>query len=332
ITLPALFGASLYLALWFLGIVALNAVATWLLVRAARPTGSMRAAWWWMLTLLLLSPVALLRLEGVTAPLVVIALTLISRRPIVASVILTAATWIKVWPAAVLFAAVGALARRKTIIAAAAIFSAGVVGAVWALGGLAYIGGFISVQGDRALQLEAPVSTPWLWMAITHSRGSYIYQNEVTVTREVTGPGDGAAIAIMIPLLAIAVVAIMALIVWARRRGAEPERLLLVGSLAIATACIVFNKVASPQYMLWLTPIVAIGLLSSWQRWRTPAVLLAVISLLTTLVFPVLYLALVALNPFVAALLTLRNALLVAVLIWCVRELVRANGNRPQAV
>ena len=54
------------------------------LFRAITPA---RMAW-------LHSPRALLRLAGLTAPLVITALVLLARRPVVAAALLTAATWI----------------------------------------------------------------------------------------------------------------------------------------------------------------------------------------------------------------------------------------------
>ncbi len=88
-------------------------------------------------------------------------------RPWIASVLLAIATWIKVWPAALLAAAIIARAAPdRGASAGALIVSVAVIWAVVALGGGAHVFGFVSDQTDRGLQLEAPVSTFYLWRAV----------------------------------------------------------------------------------------------------------------------------------------------------------------------
>ncbi|KQO10111.1 hypothetical protein ASF06_07835 [Agreia sp. Leaf244] len=327
-------GPQLYQLLWFVLIASLNAASIVVLSNRGRSRRGVLASWWWLGILTLLSPVALLRLEGITAPLVIIALVLIARRPIVASVLLALATWIKVWPAAIFLAIIGAFPRRRIAVATGAVFSVGVAAIVWAFGGLHYLLGFAQMQTARGLQLEAPVTTPWLWLAILNRPGSHIINNTEIATREVVGPYDHIAISLMTPAMALAVVGVLALVVWAKHRGAQTQRLLLVASLALATTVVVFNKVGSPQYMLWLAPIIAVGITHGWRAWRTPALLMVAISVLTTFVFPILYMPLIAGDPGVALLLTARNVLLVVLLGWAVRELVslgaRAAGAEPR--
>ena len=351
VVLPDILGAFLYQLLWLVLLTAADFAALWVLTDRGRRVEAYPAAWWYLLIFLLLSPVAALRLEGFTAPLVVIALTLLARRPAVSSALLTLAAWIKVWPAAVLLAVVAASTRRSLIAAAAALSTLTVVIAVWMAGGLEHVLSFVTAQNDRALQLEAPLTTPWLWMAILHVRGTAVYQNAAIATREVIGPGSGLAAQVSTPLMFAAIAGLVALVVWARKRvagaavsgrmspgvpapepaGAAEQQLVLVSALALTTAFIVFNKVGSPQYMLWLTPIVTVGLVAHPNRWRAPAVLLGVIAALTTLVFPIFYRQLADLNPAVALGLAARNVLLVVVLGWAVRELVRI-GRGPAPV
>jgi hypothetical protein len=321
IVAAALAGPALYQLLWFLMTTALNAASVYTLATGGTRRRGYRAAWWWMLVLLIMSPVALLRLEGITAPMVVIGLTLIARRPAVASLILSAATWIKVWPAALILTLVVACRKRWTVLITGVGFSIAVVILVSALGGIQFITGFVSTQSDRGLQLEAPVTTPWLWMSVLGVPGSYIWQNMNLNTEEVSGPGDTIAAAVTDPAMLIAVVVILTLILVALRRGAAETGLLLVGSLALVTALVVFNKVGSPQYMLWIAPVIALGIRDGWREWKTPAILMVVIAGLTTAVFPILYLPLVAGNPGAAAILTTRNALVIVMLGWAAGRL-----------
>jgi hypothetical protein len=107
-----------------------------------------------------------------------------------------------------------------------------------------------------------------------------------------------------------------------RDRGDEFGTVLL-GALTLTLAFVVFNKVGSPQYLLWIVPIVAVGYASRPEAFRTPAVLTAWASGLTTLVFPLLYRPLIELNPVAVIVLGARNALLVALFCWCTVRLVR---------
>ena len=323
IVFAALGGPFLYQLLWFLLTTALNAVAVGALTDWGRNVKAYKAAWWWLAFSFVLSPVGLLRLEGITAPLVIVALMLVARRPVVASAILAIATWIKVWPAAVVMAVVVASRRRITVILTGLAVSAAFVVFVWAAGGIRFVAGFITMQSDRALQLEAPVTTPWVWLAAFGHDGTYIYQNYTIATREVAGPGTHIAAAAMTPLMFIAVAIVLVLMLVANRRVSDKTDLMLVGALALSSAFVVFNKVGSPQYMLWIAPVVAVGVAHNWRRWRTPAYVLLVIGVLTTLIFPVFYLPLVDGDPFSVVLLTARNALLVVVFGWSVRAIWR---------
>jgi hypothetical protein len=322
ITIAEIAGPVFYQFVWFAMTAVLNAASVYFLLRAA-PAGRNRyvGAWWWMLFLLILSPVALLRLEGIAAPLVIIGLSVLARRPFVASIILTAATWIKVWPVAILLAILATGRRWFTIVAGGALVTAVIVVTVYALGGIQYIASFVALQSDRGLQLEAPISTAWVWMSDLGIGRAFIWQDLIINTEQVSGPGDQVAAAIMDPAMLLAVCSIVALIVWARHRGVAATQLVLFGSLALVTALVVFNKVGSPQYTLWIAPIVAVGVCTSWAAWRTPAILMLAIGFITTLIFPVLYMPLENGNLAAAALLTARNLLLVVLLIWAVREL-----------
>jgi hypothetical protein len=324
-------GPLLYQLLWFLMTAALNAGTVGILTDWGRAKGGYPAAWFWLLVTLLLSPVGLLRLEGLTAPLVIMGLVLLARRPVVATALLTIATWIKVWPAAVVLAIVATNRRRLRVIVTGAVLSGSVAVAVWLAGGLDHLTGFVTEQTDRALQLEAPVTTPWVWLAAIGHNGTAIYQNHDIATREVSGPGAGAAAAAMTPLMFLVLAGIFILMLVALRRRRDPAPLMLLGSLALVTTFVVLNKVGSPQYLLWIVPVVTVGILHDRAAWRVPAYLAVVISLLTTLVFPVFYLPLVRGDAGAVLLLTLRNGLLVVLLCWSVAALWRMAVPGPRA-
>lgn len=330
--LATLAGPGSFQLVWFVMTATLNAVSVSCLVQAALPGRRRYAgAQLWMLILLITSPVALLRLEGLAAPLAIIGLTLLARRPFAASVVLSAATWIKVWPAAILMAIVASSRRWFIVVLGALTVTAGVVLAVSVLGGFRFLASFITMQSDRTLQVEAPISTAWLWMSDLRIGNAFIWQDTTLNTEEVTGPGSDTAALVMTPLMMVAVASILVLIVVARRRAVPAGTLIVNGSLALSTALVVFNKVGSPQYVLWIAPVVAFGFATAGAAWRTPAILTLAIATLTTFVFPVFYMPLLDGDMAAASLLTARNALVIGLFAWAVRRLALL-GRAPRSV
>ena len=322
LVIAGLGGHASYLLIWLCMITAVNIASFAVLIGWRTSPQRMLAAWWWLAIIFVLSPVELLRLEGITAPLVVIALVILSRLPIVAGLVLTIATWIKVWPVAILLALISTSRRWLTYAATAVVTSAIIVGTLLTLGGGPNLLGFITAQSTRSIQLEAPIATPWVWMSIVSPHDFYRFNDPDLLTWEVAGPGAGLVAKLMTPLMALAVVAIVVLLFRARKRGVPSQDALLTGSLALVSAMIVFNKVGSPQYMLWLAPIVVVGLALDRNRWRIPANLMMVISIATTLIFPIFYMPLVNGSRFAALLLTSRNVFLVVLLGWAVMRLI----------
>ena len=331
IVLADVLGGSLYQLVWLLMLTVANALSLWLLTDRGRRTVDATAAWWWLLVLLLLSPVAFLRLEGFSAPLVVAGLVLLARHPRTAGVLLAVATWIKVWPAAVI-AAVGVTASRRTSVLWAGVGVTGVVaGVVVVAGGATHLDSFITMQADRRLQVEAPLATPWVWMAMLRVPGASVYENVALATREVMGPGDWWATNASTTLMFAVLLTIVGLLAIARfgvpggpRPVVDETDLVLRGALALTCTFVVLNKVGSPQYMLWIAPVVAVGLLLRPEEHRTPAVLTAWAAGLTTLVFPLLYRPLLDLHAVPVGVLGVRNLLVVLLFGWSVLRVVEA--------
>lgn len=320
ITLPYLAGSAAYLGLWFVMLLVLDGLAVYLITR----TGTKRAfsaAWWWMIAYFVLSPVSLLRLEGVAAPLVIIGLVLLAQRPAVASALIAAATWIKVWPVAVLMALFVARRDRFRIATVAVLVSILVVVAAFLTGGLSHISSFVTAQGDRSLQLEAPVTTIWLWMQAAGVPDIQNYQNWLIETREVVGPGTAQAAALMDPLMLVAVVVIVVLLaIRSYRKGATAD-VVLTGALAFASALIVFNKVGSPQYQLWIMPIIAVGILQGGRSWKIFGGIGIALAVLTTFIFPIAYGDLIDNKPDALLAITIRNLLVVVVMLGAIARL-----------
>jgi hypothetical protein len=313
-------GPGLYLLVWFLIITALNAVGLLYLTRGSRTVTGVAPAWWWLFFTVFMGYLSFARVEGITAPIVLIALLYVAERPVVAGVLLSIATWIKVWPAAVLVPIVIASHKRIQVVLAGAAVTAAVCLGTWLTGGLPHIMDFLTNQGERGMQLEATFSTPWVWLSVFHIAGSKMADNTAINSTEVYGPGAGMAAFLMQPLLILAALGAAILLVRALRRGAEREELFLEGALMMVTAFIVFNKVGSPQFIIWLAPVIIAGLTHDWERWKVPAALLMGIAMTTFVIYPLFYTPLIHAHPVMAAILTTRNVLLVVLLWWSVKR------------
>jgi hypothetical protein len=88
------------------------------------------------------------------------------------------------------------------------------------------------------------------------------------------------------------------------------------------------NKVGSPQFVAWLAAPVVLGLVFGPRRFAVPAALAATIAAFTQLIYPYWYGWLLAANPAFVFLLTVKSALLVALLAWSVRAVWRAGRVR----
>ncbi|MEO6827278.1 MAG: glycosyltransferase 87 family protein [Microbacteriaceae bacterium] len=312
---PLLAGEHGYVAGWLVLVLLFDAAAFAAVIHR-RTRRRVAAAWWWLGFLLLLGPIAVSRLDALSVALAVVGLVAVASRPHLATVLLTIATWIKVWPAAILAAMVVSMRHRWRIIGLAALASAAIAAIAVALGSGPNVFSFIGTQADRGLQIEAPISAAWMWAAGLHRPGNYIYYDQKILTFQVTGDGIGTAIAVMTPLLLLAVVAVLLTGIRAAAAGRSATDVLPTLSLALVTTTIAFNKVGSPQYVAWLAAPVIIGLILRGKEFRTPAILVAATAALTQIVYPVLYVYLLYADLAMITVLTLRNVLFFVILGW----------------
>lgn len=323
-----------YTLAWGLVVTAADAVAFAILVGDGRSRGRVVAAFFWLAALLALGGVGMFRLDGFTVPLAITGSLWLVGRPWLGSVLLAVATWIKVWPAALLAAAVIALRRRLAVVGGATVVSAAVVAGVLVAGGGAHLFGFVGDQTSRGLQIEAPVSTAYMLLAAGGLPGARVVYDEDLITFQVTGPGAEGLIAAMTPVLMIGMLALAALGAFKAWRGAGFASLFPSLALTLVLGFIVLNKVGSPQYMTWLIAPLVAGLAIDRRRWIGPAALALVTLALTQLIFPFWYDAILVLTPAAVGLLVVRNLLLVALFVWSVVRLarVRVRLRHPSSV
>lgn len=320
IMLPLLLGADNYVGGWLTLVLLVDAAAFALLIVGREPRRT-RAAWWWLGFLLLLGPIAVGRLDSLSAALAIVGLLWLTLHERVAVVVLTIATWIKVWPAAIVAAAVIALRSRWHIVLVGAVTSAVIVAVPLIFGAGWHVLSFITMQTGRGIQIEAPIATFWMWQAALGVPGSTVYYDTELLTFQVTGQGSVLAGSLMNPLLAVTVAVVALIGIRALHRGTPFTRILPELSLALVTAFIAFNKVGSPQYITWLAAPVIIGIVYQGRSFRTPAVLVLVTAALTQVIYPFLYDGLIDPNPAMVAVLTVRNAMYFVLLGWAVAAL-----------
>jgi len=321
------FGPELYASTWLTIVLVLDVAAFGFLTSWGRAPQRVAAAWWWVAFLAALGPIALARIDSITVPLAIIGVLLLARRPRAAALLLTIATWIKVWPAALIAAVVVASRRRGIMVAIGAVTSAVIVVIAVVFGSGSRVVSFITEQTGRGLQVEAPISTAWLWQAALGTPDTFVYYDTDILTFQVQGAGVDAAAAAMTPIMAVAALAVVVLGLIAVRRRTPTAELLPVLALALVTVLIACNKVGSPQFAMWLSVPVILGLVTNAAgrgiSFRVPAVLVLVIAALTHAVYPYLYGLLLGLVPVMLIVLTARNLLLFVLLGWAVSELVR---------
>ncbi|MEJ1156432.1 hypothetical protein [Microbacterium marmarense] len=303
---------------WALLVTLADALAFAVLLGNGRSRGRVTAAAFWLAFTLLLGPVGMYRLDAITVPLAIAGCLWLVGRPALASTLLAIATWMKVWPAALLATAVIVLRSRLTVIAGALVVTGATIIVIVLGGGSSFVFGFVAGQTERGLQLEAPVSAYYLWRAVAGIEGSFIFYDPTILTFQVTGPQVDTVIAVMTPLLVVAALAVAALGAFKAWRGAGFAALFAPLALALVLTFWAVNKVGSPQFLTWIIAPIALGLVINRQRWFGIAITALVAAALTQIVYPLLYDKLLTAAPIAAAALTARNALMIALLVWSV--------------
>ena len=315
-----------YLQSWMLLATLLNLVAVGQLVRWGRRTQAFAAAWFYLAFVALLGPVAITRLDGISVSLAIIGIaSLLRASDQIASRIdatrfalvwFTIAAWIKVWPVALVLSVLqkGAALRAQILVIGATclvILGLGVV-----LGGDANLFSFVTTQTDRGLQVESPIAFIWVAMATAGAAHSIVYFDTPLMTYQVSGDGV-AIVSSLMSLVQFGAVAITAFLMWrASKTNVRLNQIMVLTALTATLDLIVFNKVGSPQYQLWLAAPVVLGLALGLPKWRVPTIAVLMLALLTHQVYPLHYNEMLTLQPYAVALLGLRNLILIALLVW----------------
>ena len=173
------------------------------------------------------------------------------------------------------------------------------------------LGHSFSVQLHRPLQIESLGAS--VLIALHHVAGLGISVRSDHGSQNIESTGAGAASIVT----TLAAVAVLCAIWLAFARGpVQRERLVAAAAASVATF-IAFGKVFSPQFMMWLIPLVPL------VRSRIAPVLFTAALVLTQLWFPAHYWALTTLEPRESWLLFARNLVVVALVAILGRALLQ---------
>lgn len=314
----AIGGGSGLLNGWLALVALLNLMAVGELVGWGRGAASdFKGAWFWLLFMALLGPVAIGRIDSVATVLAVFGLVALTRNRLTTAMILfTGGAWMKIWPASLALAIFLADKRRKLIFLVAAATSGTFLALGALLGGGLQMFSFISKQGDRALQIEAPIATIWLWLAKFNLANATIYFDNNLLTNQIAGLGALEVSALMTPVMAVALAITAWLGVRAYKVGAPTNHVFAAIALTATLDLIVFNKVGSPQFEGWLAVPLIAGIIFKAPKWGAAVVGGLGIALLTHLVYPIFYIDLMGLGWLSLVTLTIRNLALIWLLVW----------------
>lgn len=301
-----------------LNLFALARLVSW---GRSKDASRFRAAWFALAFTAFLGPVAISRLDGISTAIALCAVpAFLAGKDVAASIWLSIATWIKVWPIAAIGALLAVTDNLKRVMFWLVGVSAVIVLIALGQGGDKLFS-FAAGQTNRGLQIEAPLALPWVWSSVNPASGSKIYFDETYVTFQVSGGGVDI-VARLANLAMLVALAITAWLIWrARKSGTDRIELMAAGTLTGILDLIVFNKVGSPQYMAWMILPLALALAANLPKYRLPVRISLVGALFTQWIYPGVYDQLIASELSAIVLLTVRNLLLVYLLVWANRRL-----------
>ena len=309
---------------WLILVFALNTAGILLLVRPAsngKIFSGTHASWAFVAALFLLGPVAVSRIDSVSAALAIFGLVAIGRNSTgIAAALFTIAGWIKIWPIALFVAMVAAFKKRVQVFFVATLISVSII-AVGIIAGGTKVFSFVTQQQERGIQIESVMATPWMWLAKFGSAD--LFFDDVVLTNQVSGALVQELASISNYLLFGALGITFFLAIRAIRAGRDRTQVFVLASLTGVLDLIVFNKVGSPQFMIWLAVVLVALVYFGISISKLALVIGAAILLLTQLVYPIFYVELLGLETVPLGLLTLRNLLMVALLIWANVQLSR---------
>ncbi|AKK06081.1 hypothetical protein CMUST_08785 [Corynebacterium mustelae] len=285
-----------YLAMFTMVCYALDAIFFAIILHtriAVSSQARITAAVFWGGFSLVVGHVCVYRLDIFPSVVVGVAAICLFLAPRCSAGLLAIAVMIKLWPGVLIVGLVDSIRRSKTYVRVG-IFIASLVlitGVVIPFSGIDRLLSPFSYQGERGLQIESVAATPFMWLANTRTAENYVVFYAASKSYEISGPGVATAIGLSSFLL---LATLIAAALWAFRRlwvgGWSPDQTVVLWIFLIVML-IISNKVFSPQYIVWLGPVLAVALLRA-RKLKFPlfmAVLIYCMALLGQVVYPFHY-------------------------------------------
>ena len=275
----------------------------------------------WVCAPLIMGPVMLGRFD-IFPTAIAIAALVYTTSPAGSGSLAAIGTLLKVWPALILTGTSrAALIRTSIWYVLTLVVSGSLVHSLWSDSF-----GFLTEQKSRGLQIESVGALPYMmWNATSSNVTSEFRYGAIEVVAHGTG-----LVSLLITVIGILLVGSLA---WWRLSGrledTHPSDVVLtVVLIAIAT-----SRVLSPQYMVWVLGLIAVGSLKASPLLKRVAPLMFASSFLGQLMYPWLYIGFQEGKVVPTAVHTVRIALLVmsVAISWnYLRKSAQASGSSPR--
>lgn len=236
------------------------------------PVGVTYACWFWIFFGTAAGQVFIMRLDLFPAVAVAIAAMLLFRVPTLGAAFLALATTMKLWPGVLAAGLVGRWNQTATWLRVGSFVLTAVAlcGVTVATEGVGRLLSPLTYQGERGLQIESIPATPFIYSAF-HSPSDWTVDYAPSKSFEIAGPGVDSMVTASTVIMVIVVLAMAA---WALSR-LQSGRWDAYTSVAFFVAgilgLIASNKVFSPQYIVWIAPVLAVAMCAPRSYPTAPA-------------------------------------------------------------
>lgn len=227
----------------------------------SNPGAAAASCWFWIFFGTFVGHIFIMRLDLFPGIAVALAAMLIARFPAVGSMFLALATTMKLWPGVLAAGLVGRVNRAASWLRIVAF-----VGSTVALCAITIVTSGVdrllsplTYQGVRGLQVESVAATPFVIKGY-YSPGEWTVKYASSKSFEISGPGVDTLISVSTIAMAVVVLGAAAWALYRFVRGGWAPHSTVAFFIVVILGLMVTNKVFSPQYMVWIAPVIAVAL------------------------------------------------------------------------